>query len=280
MRIDLHAHTTASDGTETPSELPVRAKEAGLDVVAITDHDTTAGWDEAAAAADREGIGLVRGMEMSASCRGISSHILGYLFDPKHPAIVSHNSTVRDSRSTRLRTMADKLAADGLLTWDDVVEHTPAGATPGRPHLADTLVGLGVTASRDEAFATILSARGPYYVRYQSPDVTDAIATIAAAGGISVWAHPMARTRGGVVTWDDIGDAIDAGLDGLEIDHRDNASDDRDELRKIAQSRGILVTGSSDYHGSGKPNLLGENLTSPAVLERIAHKASLEVLRP
>jgi predicted metal-dependent phosphoesterase TrpH len=270
VRIDLHAHSNVSDGTQAPADVLASAAAAGLDVVALTDHDSTDGWPEAAAAARDRGVALVPGMEIS--CRtgeGISVHLLSYLHDPDHPGLLEEITKAKDARFTRAERMVSLLAEDYPLSWDDVIHHVAPGATLGRPHIADALVAAGVVADRSEAFETILTSRSRYWVQHYAPDPAYAVELVRAAGGVPVFAHPVASSRGRIVGERTYRDMIDAGLIGLEIDHRDNPEEGRAFLRRLAGRHGLLVTGSSDYHGAGKPNLLGENLTSPEVLARI-----------
>lgn len=270
MRIDLHTHSTVSDGTEDPAAVVCAARSAGLDVVALTDHDSTAGWDAATKAARIEGIALVRGMEVS--CRtdtGTSVHVLSYLHDPAHEGLDREIQRSRDARLTRAERMVERLADDFPITWPFVLEHVAVGATIGRPHIADALVSLKVVGTRSEAFERILTARSKYWVGHYAPHPARAVELVRAAGGVAVFAHPVAASRGRVVANDVVGQMIDAGLQGLEIEHRDNSEEGRAGLRRIAARHGLLVTGSSDYHGTGKPNRLGENLTSGEVLARI-----------
>jgi predicted metal-dependent phosphoesterase TrpH len=270
VRIDLHAHSNVSDGTQAPADVIASAVEAGLDVVALTDHDSTDGWAEAAVAAREHGIALVPGMEVS--CRteeGISVHLLSYLHDPAHPGLLEEITKAKDARHTRAERMVTLLAEDYPLTWDDVIHHVAPGATLGRPHIADALVAAGVVEDRSEAFSSILTSRSRYFVQHYAPDPALAVELVRAAGGVPVFAHPVASARGRIVGERTYQEMIDAGLAGLEIYHRDNPEEGREFLRRLAQRHGLLVTGSSDYHGAGKPNLLGENLTSPEVLARI-----------
>jgi len=270
VRIDLHAHSNVSDGTQAPAEVIASAAEAGLDVVALTDHDSTDGWTEAAAAARELAVALVPGMEVS--CRtheGISVHLLSYLHDPAHPGLLEEITKAKDARFTRAERMVSLLAEDYPLSWDDVIHHVAPGATLGRPHIADALVAAGVVADRSEAFETILTSRSRYWVQHYAPDPAYAVELVREAGGVPVFAHPVASSRGRIVGDRTYREMIDAGLAGLEIDHRDNPEEGRVFLRRLAQRHGLLVTGSSDYHGAGKPNLLGENLTAPEVLARI-----------
>lgn len=281
MLIDLHTHSTASDGTDEPAAVVAAAAEAGVDVLALTDHDTTAGWAAASEAALRLGVTLVPGAEISCQVRGIGVHLLAYLHDPADPALLREMEATRTDRLGRARRMVDAMAEDIDISWEDVLAHVGPEATVGRPHLADALVARGVVASRDEAFATVLHPGSPYYLRHYSPDATVVVAAVRAAGGVPVMAHPMAGRRGRIVDLTDIEDLAKAGLVGLEVDHRDNAEDDRRVLRGLAAELDLLVTGSSDYHGTGKQNRLAECTTAPEVLERIIDTGTGErVVRP
>jgi predicted metal-dependent phosphoesterase TrpH len=270
VKIDLHAHSNVSDGTEAPAEVMAAAAAAGLDVVALTDHDSTDGWAEASGAAHEYGVALVPGMEIS--CRteqGISVHLLSYLHDPNHTGLLDEITKAKDARQTRAERMVTLLAEDYPLSWDDVIHHVAPGATLGRPHIADALVAAGVVADRSEAFTSILTSHSRYFVQHYAPEPALAVELVRAAGGVPVFAHPVASSRGRVVGERTYKDMIDAGLAGLEVDHRDNSEEGREFLRGLAARHGLLITGSSDYHGAGKPNRLGENLTSPEVFARI-----------
>lgn len=275
MRIDLHAHSNVSDGTETPAGVIVSAVAAGLDAVALTDHDSTDGWESASAAAREHGVAFVPGMEIS--CRteeGISVHLLSYLHDPAHEGLLEEITKSKDARLTRAEHMVTLLSEDYPLTWDDVIHHVAPGATVGRPHIADALVAAGVVADRTEAFTSILTSHSRYFVQHYAPNPALAVELVRAAGGVPVFAHPVASSRGRIVGERTYRDMIDAGLLGLEVEHRDNPEEGRAFLRGLAAEHGLLMTGSSDYHGAGKPNLLGENTTSPEVLARIEELAA------
>ncbi|WP_284986566.1 PHP domain-containing protein [Arthrobacter sp. fls2-241-R2A-172] len=275
MRIDLHAHSNVSDGTETPAGVIVSAVSAGLDAVALTDHDSTDGWDQAAATAVELGIAFVPGMEIS--CRteqGISVHLLSYLHDPSHPGLLEEITKSKDARLTRAEHMVTLLSEDYPLTWDDVIHHVAPGATVGRPHIADALVAAGVVADRTEAFTSILTSHSRYFVQHYAPNPAVAVELVRAAGGVPVFAHPVASSRGRIVGERTYREMIDAGLLGVEVDHRDNPEDGRRFLRELAARHGLLMTGSSDYHGAGKPNVLGENTTPADVLARIEDLAT------
>ncbi|MCM3660664.1 PHP domain-containing protein [Georgenia satyanarayanai] len=256
------------------------AAAAGLDVVALTDHDTWDGWGEAAAAVERTGVALVRGAEISTSAGGISVHLLSYLHDPAARGLGTAVARARDSRLGRARRMVERLALDFELTWAEVEALLEPGGTVGRPHIADALVARGYATDRSAAFTEILHAESPYYVRYDAPDAAAAVELVRRAGGVPVMAHPRAGARGRVVEDVVIEEMAAAGLAGLEVDHRDHDDGAKAQLRDLASSLGLFVTGSSDYHGTGKPNRLGEHLTDPAVLEQIEGEGYLPVVRP
>ncbi|MCW2684244.1 MAG: putative metal-dependent phosphoesterase, family [Blastococcus sp.] len=273
MRIDLHTHSTVSDGTETPAQLLATARDAGLDVVALTDHDTTAGWSVAAAARPA-GLTVVPGMEMS--CRWfpadqppISVHLLAYLFDPLHPGFAAERARLRDERLERGERIVAALAADGYpVRWDDIVERSEGGVV-GRPHIARALVAGGVVDTVDSAFTTLLHHRSPYYAAKADTDVREGIALVRAAGGVPVFAHGLATRRGRVVGDDAIAAMAAAGLLGLEIDHPDHSAEERAHLRGLAADLGLLTTGSSDYHGTNKTTPIGACTTDPDQYEAL-----------
>lgn len=275
MRIDLHTHSTVSDGTQPPAEVMRSAKEAGLDAVALTDHDSTAGWQEAADAARKLEITLVPGMEVSCrSSEGISVHVLSYLHDPASPELLAEIGRSRSARVSRAEMMVQRLSEDFPIDWELVQQHVAPGATIGRPHIADALVTAGVVPNRSAAFSGILTARSRYFVAHYAPDPARAVELIRKAGGVPVFAHPVASSRGRVVGEATFREMIDAGLMGVEVDHRDNPDEGRAWLRRLAEENSLLMTGSSDYHGTGKPNRLGECTTAPEVLEQIEFRAT------
>ncbi len=275
--IDLHCHSTASDGTDSPEQLVQAGHAAGLDVLAITDHDTTAGWAEAAAALP-PGMTLVRGMELSCQAPApgggtIAVHLLAYLFDPEHPDFAAERLRLRGERSRRLRVMAERMAADGLPVDPDAVL-ADAGPAAGRPHLGRALVAAGVVGSVSEAFADLLSSRGRYYVSKQDTPLHRGVELVAAAGGVSVLAHCRAKSRGRVLTEEAIAELVPRGLGGIEVDHMDHTALDKERLRSLADELGLFTTGSSDYHGTNKTVRLGAHRTTPQDYERLEAAAS------
>lgn len=271
MKIDLHAHSNRSDGTDSPAELIENARAAGLDVIAITDHDSTEGWEEADGAAKRAGITLVHGIEISTKLEGKSVHLLGYEFDPKHAPLTIELRRIIDGRISRLPATLERLRGLGIdIHADDVRAQSTNAAAMGRPHVADALVVLGVVKNRDEAFDRYLMPGKPAYVDRYAADLPTAIGLVKAAGGKAVLAHPWSRGSNRVLTRDRIGALADAGLDGLEVDHNDHGAEDRAALREIARDFGLARTGSSDYHGTGKVDFpLGRNTTEPDQYRRL-----------
>ncbi|MFG1654967.1 PHP domain-containing protein [Micromonospora chersina] len=270
-RIDLHTHSTASDGTLGPAELVRAAADAGLDVVALTDHDTTAGWEPAVAALPT-GLTLVRGAELSCRWFGVEPaiplHLLAYLFDPTEPELAAELARVRRAREERGERIVRLLQADGIrVSWSEILAGA-AGGTVGRPHIAQALIRAGLVATTTEAF-------GPRWLgeRYRLPkediDVFRAVALVRAAGGVPVFAHPRASRRGRIVPDELIVELAAAGLAGLEADHEDHSPAEREHVRALAAELGLLVTGSSDFHGTHKTVRLGAFTTGAEAYERI-----------
>jgi 3',5'-nucleoside bisphosphate phosphatase len=275
-RIDLHTHSTASDGTLTPAQLMAAAAGAGLDVVALTDHDTTGGW-AAAAAARPHGLSLVRAAELSCRWYGaqpaIPLHLLAYLFDPAAPDLAAEMARVRADREVRGERIVDLLRADGIdVSWDEVLGYA-GGGTVGRPHIAQALIRRGLVATTSGAFAPEwLGER--YRLPKEDTEVFAAVRLVLAAGGVPVFAHPLAARRGRVVPDALIVDLAAAGLFGLEADHVDQSPAERAHVRALGSSLGLVLTGSSDFHGAHKTVRLGAETTAPEVLERIVAAAS------
>jgi len=272
--IDLHTHTTCSDGTDSPRELVNKAIVQGIEVLGITDHDTTSGWEEATQSL-RGSLQLALGAEISCLTNdGVSVHMLGLLFDPLHEEMQQVLEETRDGRLPRMRKMIEKMRAEGMdISIEDVEKAMPNGATMGRPHLADALVAKKIVKSRDEAFIDLLHNDSRFYVSHAAPTPVEAIALIRRAGGVAVIAHPFASHRGQILKAEDFIDLVSAGLNGIEVDHRDQNPDERAMLRVIAGELNLVMTGSSDYHGTGKLNSLAENHTSREQWQKLEAQA-------
>ncbi|MGK4582862.1 PHP domain-containing protein [Kitasatospora sp. HPMI-4] len=275
MRIDLHAHSNASDGTDSPAELIAAAVAAGLDVVALTDHDTVAGHAEAAEAVRGTGLTLVPGAELSCQVDGISMHLLAYLFDPAEPAFAAERELVRTDRFRRGRAIVERCRELGApIDWEQVRRIAGAGSV-GRPHIASALVEAGIVPTVSDAFTPDWLANGGRAdVRKHETDPVTAVRLVRAAGGVPVFAHPGAVKRGRTVSEQVIADLAAAGLAALEVDHLDHDEATRERLRGLAADLGLLVTGSSDYHGSRKDVRLGEYTTDPEVYEALLAQAT------
>ncbi|HEV7787889.1 MAG TPA: PHP domain-containing protein [Pseudonocardia sp.] len=284
MRIDLHTHSSRSDGTDDPADLVRIAAAAGIDVLALTDHDTTAGWAEATKAKP-DGLRLVRGAELSCVSpdgRGgrVSVHLLAYLFDPEHHAVVTEQTRLRAERRVRLVKMVTRMAEDGYpVDPATFLDRFPPDLPAGRPHLARALVDEGVVGSVNEAFQSLLNNSSRYYLPRADTPVDAAIEMITSAGGVCVFAHPLARRRGRVVELSVIADLAGAGLAGVEVDHPDHDAPDRATLRGVAAELGLVATGSSDYHGTNKTTPIAAETTDPEMFERlVAGATAIEVL--
>ena len=275
MRIDLHTHSSVSDGTDAPAELVRKALAVGLDVVALTDHDTFDGLDEAVAEGERLGLGVVRGMELSCSRRGSSVHVLAYGVDPASPGLAAEMARVRDGRLGRLAGVLRKLAALGVpVSEAEVMAQVGNSPSVGRPHIADALIAAGHVRDRQEAFDRFLADGGPAHVHRYTIEVDRGIDIVHEAGGLAVIAHPWGRGRERLLPRNVLQDLVrDHGLDGIEVDHQDHDSDIRRRLRALAENLGLLATGSSDYHGTGKlDHDLGCNTTDPTVFTEMQRR--------
>lgn len=279
MLIDLHTHSNASDGTDTPSQLIDKAINHHLDVVALTDHDTVRGWQEATTALldhpSKSSMQLVLGSEISCQDEnGISIHMLGLLFDPTYEPLIAELEKTRENRLYRMERIVARLNEAGIeISMAEIYAQKKGDATLGRPHLADALVAKGHVASREEAFSALLHNGSKFYINHYSPSPFDAIRLIKEAGGVAVIAHPLASQRGRTISIDLLNQLIAAGLDGLEVDHRDHSELERSELLRLAIEHELVVTGSSDYHGTGKLNQLAEFTTHPAQWEALESRA-------
>ena len=275
--IDLHTHSNYSDGTDSPAQLINKALASGVTTIALTDHDSIAGIIEAQSAL-RAGISLVPGAEISCQTEdGISVHMLGLLFDLNNKDLLTTMEKTRENRRGRMQRIIERINEAGIeISMQDVLAELSDGATLGRPHLADALVKKGIVKNRDEAFTEMLHNKSKYYVAHYSPKPVDAIKLIKAAGGVAVIAHPMASHRGRTISLETFGDLIEAGLDGIEVDHRDHSLDEKSALIKLASENNLIMTGASDYHGNGKLNQLAEYATNADQWDLLQARASAD----
>jgi len=271
VRIDLHTHTRASDGTHTPEELVREARAVGLDVLGLTDHDTADGWAEAARTAQEVGITLVRGIEISTRHLGRGVHLLAYLPDRMYPPLVAHLRKILDGRSSRVPAMLERLRDVGVdVGLADVRRAADGTAATGRPHVADALVALGVVPDRSAAFRAYLNPGRPAYVNRYAAPLVEMVRIVDEAGGVSVIAHPWGRHGPESMPESALTELAGLGLAGIEVDHQDHSPADRERLRSIARALGLVVTGSSDHHGLGKlDHELGCNTTAAEDYERL-----------
>jgi 3',5'-nucleoside bisphosphate phosphatase len=275
MRIDLHTHSSISDGTDEPSGLVDRAKQVGLDVIALTDHDTFAGLDEAVSRGEQVGVRVVRGMELSCTRGGQSVHLLAYGADPAFPELAAEMAKVRGGRMGRLAGVLQRLAELGVpVTEEQVMAEVGESPSVGRPHIADAMVNAGHVADRTEAFDRFLADGGPAHVPRYAVPVERGIDLVHAAGGVAVIAHPWGRGREHTLPPEVLRRLASVqGLDGIEVDHQDHDPDTRVRLRALATELDLLATGSSDYHGAGKlDHELGCNTTAPEVFETLMER--------
>ncbi len=272
--IDLHTHSNVSDGTDSPSQLINKAHSKGLSIVALTDHDSTAGWDEAVTAL-RPGMDLVLGSEISCQAEGgFSVHMLGLLFDGSNLELQNSMAKVRDNRVGRMERIIAKLNAAGIeITMSDVLAELQDGATLGRPHLADALIKRGIAKDRDQVFAELLHNNSKFYIPHYSPTPNEVIKMVKSAGGVAVIAHPYASLRGRTIDESAFAPMVEAGLDGIEVFHRDHTPEQQDLLLEITKDFDLVATGSSDYHGEGKLNTLAEFTTSIENWEKLESRA-------
>jgi predicted metal-dependent phosphoesterase TrpH len=275
VRIDLHTHSDRSDGTLSPREVVLAARAAGLDVLGLTDHDTAAGWPEAREAALEAGIELVPGMEISCEHAGRSVHLLAYFLDPDHQPLQEALRLVLDGRDQRTPRVCARLRELGIdIDEAQVARRAGEAVAIGRPHIADTLIDLGVVVDREEAFDRFLSPGRPAYVRRYAAPLEQMLGTVQDAGGVPVIAHPWGRSYPSALGVEGLAHLQGLGLAGVEVDHQDHDPAQREELRGIARELGLVVTGSSDFHGAGKvDHELGCNTTHPAELERLVAAA-------
>jgi predicted metal-dependent phosphoesterase TrpH len=272
---DLHTHTVHSDGTTTPEDNVSLAKEVGLAGLALTDHDTVTGWEQMREACERHGLAFIPGIELSTERDGRSVHLLGYWVDPTDPALLDECDRLRNERSRRAEDICAKLDALGVGVDVARVRSFAGDAPIGRPHIASAMIEAGHVRDIQTAFDEFLADGGPAYVPKYAVDPVRGVALLRAAGGGVVLAHPgVSEDGGGAVTADLLDELVAAGLDGVEVDHPTHTPDMVARWRDLAQARGLLVTGASDFHGDRKPIALGERTTTAATLEQLQALAS------
>lgn len=280
--LDLHTHSNRSDGLDTPAYLMSRAKELGVDVVALADHDTTDGWQEGFDKAKELQLGFVPAIEISThsdiktenGSRRISVHILAYRPNPTHPKLAAELARTRDSRVSRAQRMVELIQRDYPISWSEITENIRPGSTVGRPAIADALVRAGVVEDRSKAFDSILHKNSPYYISEHSLNTLEAIELARDAGAATVIAHPLMDFPAGKsvsdLPTDHFEEMVASGLNGLEVQHRQVPEAAREWLRQFASRHDLFTTGSSDYHGvGGKVNELGENSTTVENFQRM-----------
>lgn len=271
MLVDLHVHTTASDGSDSPEEVVIMARKVGLKAIGVTDHDTIGGVAEAIRAGKRLGLEVIEGIELSTEYRGQEVHVLGYLMDLENGILLDHLTRSRKSRLDRIYKMIDKLKQLNLaISISDVLQEA-AGDSLGRPHLARVLVRRGVVSSVGEAFEHYLGKGGLAFVPRKKSTPWQAVKIIRQAGGVAVLAHP------GLAGIDDcIPSLVEAGLQGIEVYHPQHSKSDIERYKKIADRWALLVTGGSDYHGRGLKGIeaLGNIIVSYEVVERLRKMAA------
>ncbi len=275
MRIDLHTHSSVSDGTDTPTRLVMKALTAGLDVIALTDHDTLDGIQEAVEAGRRMGIRVIPGVELSTRQDGHTVHLLGYGCDPFNQELAEEMARIRVGRTERIPGMIARLGDLGIdITFDDVMAQAVGSPSVGRPHVADALVAAGVCQARDEAFAKYLGPKGPAYVKRYLCPLGRGIDLIHSAGGVAIIGHPWARGGDEVLTAPVLSEMVSKhGLDGIEVAHQEHSLHDQELLSEMGKRLGLLRTGGSDYHGKGKVNNdLGCQTTRETALREILRR--------
>jgi predicted metal-dependent phosphoesterase TrpH len=273
-RIDLHSHSTASDGTDPPAEVMRRARAAGLDVIALTDHDTLAGHAEARGALP-PGLALVPGMELSCRLDGHSVHLLAYHVDPAHAGLAEQLHAITTDRLRRARDMVDKLRELGVdITWEQVAAIAGDGVV-ARPHIARAMVAAGAIARPDQAFTPEwIGPGGRAYVSRYALDPEDAVRLVSSAGGVSVLAHPGVPQGGWKIGDEAVARLAAAGLAGLEVAHPDHDDAERIHLAALAATLGLVSSGGSDDHGSLTGHRLGCETIAPGEYERLVSRAA------
>jgi 3',5'-nucleoside bisphosphate phosphatase len=265
---DLHTHTVHSDGTTTPEDNALMAKRLSLGGLALTDHDTVAGWTQMRDACAHYGLVFVPGIELSTERDGRSVHLLGYWVDPDDAALLAECDRLRNERVRRAQEICAKLAALGMPVDVDRVQQIAGEAPIGRPHIASAMIEAGYVTEIAEAFDEFLADGGPAYVPKYAVDPLRGLRLLRDAGGAVVLAHPgVSEDGGGPVTAGLLNELSEAGLAGVETDHPAHEPEVVERWRDLAAKHALVTTGASDFHGERKDLRLGERTTSAVTLE-------------
>lgn len=273
---DLHTHSTDSDGTTTVEDNVARARELGLDGIAVTDHDTMAGVERARAAAAGTGVGIIPGTEFSAELDGSSVHVMGYWTDPDDAALVDEMDRLRNERFRRAELIVGRFRDLGIDVSFARVRELAGSAPIGRPHIAAAVVEVGGAATTQDVFDHYLADGGPANVPKHAVHPVRAVELLVAAGGVAALAHPgLFGSRSGEAMPDEVVEAmVAAGMAGIEADHPDHTPDQRRHYRDMAMALGLVVTAGSDYHGDAKEQDLGDAVVTTAVVEELRARRS------
>jgi len=287
MKIDLHVHSDHSDGQQSIDELFQLAAEGGIDVIAVTDHDTTKGWSLARVASDKYGVGFVPGIEVTTRTHTLDAdgkaisfgmHLLAYLPNPEDQALIEVFNEIIPNRAKRLEALTEKVATVYPVSWDEVMSFAAPGATLGRPMLAKALVARGYFKAVSEVFEEVWTKRHDLYEPNKAIDTLEAIRIVRSAGGVPVLAHPFRKGRfvedSNGRRHADFVKMVEAGLGGLEIYHHEIPKEARPWLIDFANDFDLIQTGSSDFHGSAKANQLGDFYTTEEMFSKLVSQAS------
>jgi 3',5'-nucleoside bisphosphate phosphatase len=274
MSFDLHTHSNRSDGAFPPAQVVHAARDAGLEGIALTDHDTLDGYDEARAEGERIGVEVIRGLELSTVSRGASVHMLGYFVEPSSAALAEQLELHRDDRIWRAKAMVARLNELGVAVTFERVREIAKGESVGRPHIAAAMVELGVVPNTTAAFTEEwIANRGRAYVERHTLSPHDAIPLIRGAGGAAVIAHAIWTENDGSLDDAEWESLVTAGLTGIEVDHPDHDAEHRARYAALAHRFDLIATGASDWHGNEHGGKIGENTTDRATVDRLRERA-------
>ncbi|MBT1017812.1 PHP domain-containing protein [Canibacter sp. lx-72] len=272
---DLHTHSHFSDGTTSVAEIAELVAAAGLAGFALTDHDSVRGWEEGRAAAASYGLDFIPGIELSTRENGVSSHILGYGFNPRDEKLLTALQQIRLMRVRRVQEIVAKLSCDYQISWESVQGVSASAETISRPHIADALISSGIVADRTVAFNTLLHPSSKYYVPLQELRTSTAVQLLRKAGGCVVLAHPAAFRNKTIVSREQLRSLREAGLAGIELRHPENDPQKLARVCEAATGLDLRITGASDFHGSGKPNRVGSYTTGGDTVAKLREQMLL-----